>query len=196
RRDLHMHTTWSDGAESVEEMVEKARTYGYEYIAITDHSKFLQVANGLNETRLRKQREEINRLNEKYDDIHIFAGVEMDILPNGDLDFSNDFLKEMDIVIAAIHSSFNQSEEEIMKRLFKALENPYVDIIAHPTGRIIGQRGGYAVNVESLIKKAVETNTALELNANPYRFDLSHEWVNIAQAEGAKISINTDAHRP
>src|SRR5699024_4581776 len=105
RGDVHVHTTWSDGAHSIEEMVEEARTYGYEYIAITDHSKYLRVANGLNETRLRKQREEIERLNEKYDDIHIFSGVEMDILPDGSLDFSDDFLQEMDLVIAAIHSS-------------------------------------------------------------------------------------------
>src|SRR5690625_2924534 len=120
RGDLHMHTTWSDGAQSIEEMVIHAREIGYEYIAITDHSKFLQVANGLNETRLRRQREEIQKLNETFSDIHIFAGVEMDILPDGRLDFSNEFLKEMDFVIAAIHSSFNQSEDKIMDRLIKA----------------------------------------------------------------------------
>src|SRR5699024_1601795 len=115
--DLHMHTTWSDGAHSVEEMVEAARELNYDYIAITDHSKYLRVANGLSEARLRKQREEIERLKEKYTDIHIFAGVEMDILPDGTLDFSDDFLQELDLVIAAIHSSFSQSEEEIMDRL-------------------------------------------------------------------------------
>lgn len=195
RGDLHMHTTWSDGAESVEEMVNYARKLGYSYIAITDHSKFLRVANGLNETRLRKQREEIAALNEKYDDIHIFAGVEMDILPNGNLDFSDDFLQEMDLVIAAIHSSFDQTEEQIMKRLYTALENPYVDIIAHPTGRLIGRRKGYRVNVEKLIEKARETNTVLELNANPMRFDLATEWLMKAQDAGVTIAINTDAHR-
>lgn len=195
RGDLHMHTTWSDGAESVEEMVEKARTYGYEYIAITDHSKFLRVANGLNETRLRKQREEIALLNEKYDDIHIFAGVEMDILPNGTLDFSDEFLQEMDVVIAAIHSSFDQTEEEIMQRLYTALENPYVDIVAHPTGRIIGRRDGYRVVMEQLIEKAKTTNTVLELNANPMRFDLSTEYLRQAQDAGVSIAINTDAHK-
>lgn len=195
RGDLHMHTTWSDGAESVEEMVEKARTYGYEYIAITDHSKFLRVANGLNETRLRKQREEIALLNEKYDDIHIFAGVEMDILPNGTLDFSDEFLQEMDVVIAAIHSSFDQTEVEIMYRLCTALENPYVDIVAHPTGRIIGRRDGYRVVMDQLIEKAKETNTVLELNANPMRFDLSTEHLRQAQDAGVHIAINTDAHK-
>ena len=193
--DLHMHSTWSDGAESIEEMVQYARALQYEYIAITDHSKFLRVANGLNETRLRKQREEIALLNEKYPDIHILAGVEMDILPNGALDFSDDFLQEMDIVIAAIHSSFNQTEEEIMHRLETALHNPYVDIIAHPTGRLIGRRDGYNVNVEQLITLAEKTNTALELNANPQRFDLSAYWLKQAQEAGVKVAINTDAHR-
>src|SRR5690625_213041 len=195
RGDLHMHTTWSDGAQSVEEMILKAREIGYKYIAITDHSKFLRVANGLNETRLRKQREEIKRLNEKYSDIHVFSGVEMDILPNGKLDFSNDFLKEMDIVIAAIHSSFSQTEDEIMKRLYYAVENPFVDIIAHPTRRIIGRRNGYRVQMEKLIEKAKETNTALELNANPHRFDLAPKWLKMAEENGVTIAINTDAHQ-
>lgn len=194
RGDLHMHTTWSDGAQSIEEMVNHAREIGYEYIAITDHSKFLQVANGLNETRLRRQREEIQKLNETFSDIHIFSGVEMDILPDSSLDFSNEFLKEMDFVIAAIHSSFNQSEDKIMGRLYAALENPYVSLIAHPTGRLLGRREGYQVNVEKLIERAKETNTALEINANPNRLDLSSVWAKNAQEMGATLSINTDAH--
>lgn len=194
RGDLHMHTTWSDGGQSVEEMVQRAKEKGYQYIAITDHSKFLRVANGLNETRLRRQREEIDRINEKYDDIHVFAGVEMDILPDGALDFSNDFLKEMDFVIAAIHSSFNQPEEKIMHRLQTALENPYVSLIAHPTGRLIGKREGYQLNMEKLITQAKETKTALEINANPNRLDLSAEWAKVAGEQGVTIAINTDAH--
>ncbi|MGM8213315.1 DNA polymerase/3'-5' exonuclease PolX [Virgibacillus sp. W0430] len=194
RGDLHMHTTWSDGAQSVQEMVNYARSIGYEYIAITDHSKALKVANGLNETRLRKQREEISRLNEKYSDIHIFAGVEMDILADGSLDFTSDFLKEMDFVIGAIHSSFNQTEKQIMHRLFTALENPYVHLIAHPTGRLIGRRNNYAVNMELLIEKAIETETVLEINANPNRLDLSAHWAKVAQEMGALLAINTDAH--
>lgn len=194
RGDLHMHTTWSDGAQSLEEMVNQARGKGYEFIAITDHSKFLRVANGLNENRLQKQREEIASLNEKYTDIHIFAGVEMDILPDGTLDFSDEFLMEMDFVIGAIHSSFNQSEEKMMTRLYHALENPYISLIAHPTGRLIGRRDGYKVNVEKLIEKAKATNTALELNANPNRLDLSAKWLKLAQEAGVKIAINTDAH--
>jgi DNA polymerase (family X) len=192
--DLHMHTTWSDGAQSLEEMVVQARNKSYDFIAITDHSKFLRVANGLNETRLRKQCEEIANLNEKYPDIHIFTGVEMDILPDGKLDFSDAFLKELDFVIASIHSSFNQTEEQIMYRLEAALENPYVSLIAHPTGRLIGRRPGYQVNVDKLIEKAKATNTALEINANPNRLDLSYEWAKKAQAAGVTLAINTDAH--
>ena len=192
--DLHMHTTWSDGAQSLEEMVLKCRDKGYQYMAITDHSKFLRVAGGLDETRLRKQREEIALLNEKYKDIHIFSGVEMDILPDGRLDFADDFLQELDFVIASIHSGFQQSEDQIMKRLFNAMENPYVTIIAHPTGRLIGRRNGYAVNLEKVIQKAKETNTVLEINANPNRLDLAADWAMLAQSEGVFLAINTDAH--
>lgn len=194
RGDLHMHTTWSDGAQSLEQMVKKALERGYEYMAITDHSKFLRVANGLDEDRLRKQREDIARLNEKYPEIHIFAGVEMDILPDGTLDFSDSFLKELDFVIASIHSSFNQKEEKIMERLYEALENPYVDMIAHPTGRLLGRREGYRVDMEKLIEKAAETGTALEINANPHRLDLSADHAKLAQEAGVKLVINTDAH--
>lgn len=192
--DLHMHTTASDGAQSLEEMVEEARRRNYRYIAITDHSKYLRVANGLDEDRLRKQREQIEKLNETYRDIQIFAGVEMDIRPDGTLDFSDDFLKEMDFVIAAIHSNFNQSKEKIMGRLQTALENPYVSLIAHPTGRLIGRREGYQVDMEQLITKAKETNTALEINANPNRLDIAAEWARKAQEAGVYLAINTDAH--
>jgi DNA polymerase (family 10) len=194
RGDLHMHTTWSDGAQSLEQMVLASLDKGYEYIAITDHSKFLRVANGLNEDRLRKQREEINRLNEKYTDIEIFAGVEMDILPDASLDFSDSFLEEMDFVIASIHSSFNQSEEKIMQRMNAAFENPYVDLIAHPTGRLLGRREGYQIDMDKFLEKAKETNTAVEINANPNRLDLSAAYAKKAQEIGVKLAINTDAH--
>ena len=192
--DLHMHTTWSDGAQSIEEMAQFASDKGYAYIAITDHSKFLRVANGLNEKRLREQREEIERVRQLFPALTILAGVEMDILPDGTLDFEDDFLQELDYVIGAIHSSFNQTEEEIMTRLFNAMENPYVKHIAHPTGRIIGKRDGYKVNMEQLIQKAKETHTILELNANPKRFDLNSDWIKLCQEQGVKITINTDAH--
>ncbi|MGM8215549.1 DNA polymerase/3'-5' exonuclease PolX [Bacillaceae bacterium W0354] len=194
RGDLHMHSTWSDGAQSIEEMVQRSIEKGYEFIAITDHSKFLQVANGLNEARILKQKEVIKELNEKYPEITILSGTEMDILPNGELDFSNEFLKEMDFVIASIHSSFNQTEDEIMNRLKRAFDSPYVDMIAHPTGRLIGRRPGYNFNFEQFIQLAVETDTIIELNANPNRLDLEWDWLRVAQEKGAKIAINTDAH--
>ncbi len=193
--DLHMHTTWSDGAHSIEEMVEACRKKGYQYMAITDHSQYLKVANGLTAERLREQREEIRRLNKKYEDFTILSGVEMDILPDGTLDYEDDLLKEMDFVIASIHSAFTQPREKIMERLKSALFNANVDLIAHPTGRKIGKREGYDVDIDLLIQLAKETNTALELNANPNRLDLSSENIRKAQANGVKIMINTDAHK-
>ncbi|WP_433743527.1 DNA polymerase/3'-5' exonuclease PolX [Falsibacillus pallidus] len=192
--DLHMHSTWSDGAFSIEEMVVACREKGYEYMAITDHSQYLKVANGLTEERVRKQMKEIRSLNEKYDDITILSGIEMDILPDATLDYSDDLLQELDIVIASIHSSFSQSKGKIMERLKTALINNHVDIIAHPTGRLIGRREGYPVDMDMLIDLAKETNTALELNANPNRLDLSSENIAKAQKSGVKIVINTDAH--
>nr|WP_289036857.1 DNA polymerase/3'-5' exonuclease PolX [uncultured Allobacillus sp.] len=192
--DLHMHTTWSDGAQSIEEMVKKNIEKGYQFIAITDHSKFLRVADGLDEERLRRQREKIAEVQAKYPEIKIFCGVEMDILPDGTLDFSDEFLKEMDFVIASIHSSFNQTEEQIMKRMRTAMESPYVDMIAHPTGRLIRRREGYALDINTFIDWAVETNTIIELNANPNRLDLHWTELRKAQEKGARIAINTDAH--
>ncbi|MDM5330777.1 DNA polymerase/3'-5' exonuclease PolX [Neobacillus sp. CF12] len=193
--DLHMHSTWSDGAHSIEEMVESCRAKGYKYMAITDHSQYLKVANGLTRERLLQQKEEIRKLNDKYDDILILSGVEMDILPDGTLDYEDDLLAEMDFVIASIHSAFSQPREKIMERLRTALTNAHVDLIAHPTGRKIGKREGYDVDIDMLIELAKETNTALELNANPNRLDLKAEYLRQAQEAGVKIFINTDAHK-
>lgn len=194
RADLHMHTTWSDGGYSIREMIEAARGKGYSHIVITDHSQFLRVANGLTPDRLRQQIAEIRDLNDQYDDIEIFCGTEMDILPDATLDFDNELLQELDFVIAAIHSSFNQPQAQIMERLHAAMENPYVNMIAHPTGRIIGQREGYSVDVSQLIKWAKKYGKILELNANPRRLDLNKEYLIEAQNAGIPIAINTDAH--
>ena len=192
--DLHMHSTWSDGAFSLEEMVEANRARGYQYMAITDHSHYLKVANGLSPERLKQQIQEIRRLNEKYEDITILAGVEMDILPDGSLDYEDSLLSELDFVIASIHSAFSQPKEQIMERLERAMRNKYVHIIAHPTGRKIGARKGYEVDMERLIALAKETNTMLELNSNPKRLDLNAESIRMAQNQGVMIMINTDAH--
>lgn len=192
--DLHMHTTWSDGAYSIREMVEACRTKGYKYMVITDHSQYLKVANGLTPERLREQISEIRKLNLEFDDIEIFCGTEMDILPDASLDFEDDLLSELDFVIASIHSSFSQSQEQIMERLHTAMTNPYVNMIAHPTGRLIGGREGYNPDIPQLIEWAKKYGKILELNASPHRLDLSTENLKLAQDAGVKIAINTDAH--
>lgn len=194
RSDFHMHTTWSDGGYSIREMVEACRAKGYTHMVITDHTQYLKVANGLTPDRVREQIAEIRSLNDEYKDIEIFCGTEMDILPDATLDFDDELLSELDFVIASIHSNFNQTQEQIMDRLHTAMKNPHVDMIAHPTGRIIGQRDGYDPDVPQLIQWAKEYGKLLELNANPYRLDLATEHLIMAQEAGVKIAINTDAH--
>lgn len=191
--DLHMHTTWSDGAQSIEEMVDQCAEKGYSFMAVTDHSQYLKVANGLTVERLQRQHQEIREM-QKNKKIKVFTGIEMDILPDGKLDYEDDVLKEVDFVIASIHSSFQQSKEEIMGRLENACRNPHVNMIAHPTGRLIGRRNGYEFDLDYLLKLAAETNTVLELNANPNRLDLSAEMLKKTIAAGVKVAINTDAH--
>lgn len=189
--DLHMHTVYSDGANSIREMVEAAREKNYSYIVITDHSKSLRVANGLSDERLLEQLEEIRAIDQEYDDIDVYSGTEMDILADGTLDYSDEILSQLDYVIAAIHSSFQQSEEDIMHRLKAAMDNPYVRHIAHPTGRLIGVRDGYPVNMEELFDYAEKTNTILEINANPQRLDLSSDAI---ANQNVMFTVNTDAH--
>lgn len=190
--DLHMHTTYSDGAFSIEDMVKANIAKGYEFMVITDHSQSLKVANGLSVERLLRQNEEIKKLNEKYKEIDIYSGIEMDILPDGSLDYEDEILAQLDYVIAAIHQSFNQPQEEIMRRLENACNNPYVRHIAHPTGRIIGRRPGYEPDIGQLCELAEKTNTILEINANPKRLDLNAET--LKKHPNVKLTINTDAH--
>lgn len=192
--DLHMHTTWSDGAHSVTEMGEELIAKGYSYAVITDHSQYLKVANGLTPERLAKQKEEILAFGSAHPEFRLFRGTEMDILPDGSLDFEDEVMKDLDFVIASIHSSFTQSQDKIMKRLHNAVKNQYVHMIAHPTGRIVGQRGGYEPDVAQLIEWAAEYDKILELNANPYRLDLCIEHLQMAMEKNVKIAINTDAH--
>ncbi|MGN7476869.1 DNA polymerase/3'-5' exonuclease PolX [Solibacillus silvestris] len=192
--DLHMHTTWSDGAHSVSEMGQALIDKGYKYAVITDHSQYLKVANGLTPERLEQQKFDIYSFNEANPDFRLYRGTEMDILPDGTLDFDDDVLKDLDFVIASIHSSFTQSQDKIMARLKTAMENQFVHMIAHPTGRIVGERGGYNPDVPLLIDWAAEHGKILELNANPYRLDLSTEYLQLAIEKNVPIAINTDAH--
>lgn len=192
--DLHMHTTWSDGAHAVHEMGGALIAKGYSHAVITDHSQYLKVANGLTPERLFNQRKEIEAFNVKHPEFTLFAGTEMDILPDGTLDFADDVLQSLDFVIASIHSSFTQPREQIMARLHNAISHPYVHMIAHPTGRVIEQREGYDVDIPQLIAWAKEYGKILELNANPYRLDLCVAHLQLAYEAGVPVAINTDAH--
>lgn len=196
RGDLHVHSTWSDGTASIEEMATAARDLGYQYIAITDHSAGIGVAHGLSAERLLEQVEVIHRLNEQLDGITLLTGTELEIKRNGDLDFPDEILAQLDWVIASIHSGFNQSEAQITSRVVRAMENPHVDCIAHPTGRLIGKREPYAVDLEAVFRAAVETGTALEINSFPERLDLVDAHARRAIELGVSLAVNTDAHAP
>jgi len=192
--DLHMHSRFSDGAYTIENMVQAARARNYSYIAITDHSQSLRVAHGMKVAELEKQIAKINEIQSGYNDINIIKGIEVDILADGRLDYNDELLSSLELVIASIHTAFNQSEEKITDRIIQAMQNPHVDIIAHPQGRILGRRKAYRVNMEKVIDMAVKTNTCLEINASPYRLDLDDNMAKKAGEKGVKIAVNTDAH--
>jgi len=189
--DLHVHSDYSDGAASLEEIAEEAKRLGYEYVAICDHSKSVRYAGGLSEERILEQLEHIARLNEKIGNFTILAGTEVDILQNGTLDYPDRLLEKLDIVVAAIHMGFKQNCTE---RMQKAMDNPHVDVIAHPTGRLISSREGYQIEIHKIIEKAAATGTALEINAYYDRLDLSDVNVRTAKEYGVHLSIGTDAH--
>lgn len=195
KADAHMHTVWSDGKLTVDEIVMAMKDRGYEWMAITDHGKYLTFVNGLTEERLEAQGEEIREA-AKTHDMNVLRGVEMDIRPDGTLDYEPEFLETLDYVVASIHSKMDQSVDEIMARLENACRSPYVNVIAHPTGRLIGRRDGYPIDEDKLIALAKETGTALELNANPNRLDLTAFTLKKAKAAGVKVMINTDTHHP
>ena len=194
RGDLHMHTTWSDGKYSVEEMAEAARGLGYSYIAITDHSKRMTITKGLDDRRVLEQGEEIDLAREKIQDIKILKGIEVDILEDGSLDLSDEALSTLDIVLAAVHSRFRLSREKQTRRILTALDNPHVNVIAHPTGRLIGEREAYRVDMERIMEKALEKGCFLELNSQPARLDLNDVNLKLASDMGVKIVISTDSH--
>ena len=194
RSDLHMHTNWSDGLNTIQEMVNQAKSLGYSHISITDHSKSSVVANGLDPTRLRKQIEEVRIVNNRTDGITVLAGSEVDILKNGDLDYDDELLAELDIVIASIHSNFELSESQMTQRIIRAIENPFTMMIGHPTGRLLGSRPGYAFDLPAILDVAADCEVALEINASINRLDLEPDSVILAKQKGVQLSVNTDAH--
>lgn len=194
RSDLHMHTNWSDGLNTIQEMVNQAKSLGYSHISITDHSKSSVVANGLDPNRLRKQIEEVRIVNNRTDGITVLAGSEVDILKNGDLDYDDELLAELDIVIASIHSNFELSESQMTQRIIRAIENPFTMMIGHPTGRLLGSRPGYAFDLPAILDVAADCEVALEINASINRLDLEPDSVILAKQKGVQLSVNTDAH--
>ncbi|MBA7552801.1 DNA polymerase/3'-5' exonuclease PolX [subsurface metagenome] len=194
RGDLHLHTKWSDGAHTIRQMAEAAKRRGYKYIAITDHSQSVKIAGGLTEKRLREQIEEVRRINQELDDFTVLTGVEVDIKSDGSLDFSDEILSKLDVVIAAIHSGFKQESKIITERLIGAMQNRFVSIIAHPTGRLIGYRESYQVDIDKIMDMAAKTGTILEINAYPERLDLNDVYCRMAKEKGIQLAIETDAH--
>lgn len=192
--DLHNHTTWSDGSASIEEMAQRAKSMGWKYLAVTDHSKRLTVANGLTEDRLEKQIEEIDRVNDSNPGIRIFKGSEVDILEDGALDLPDSILKKLDVVIISVHSKFNLTREKQTTRICKALDHPYVSFLAHPTGRLLLEREPYDVDMDRVLEHIRDRGCFVELNAHPIRLDLNEIYVRKAKALGIPVVINNDAH--
>ncbi len=196
RGDIHMHTTETDGRASLEEMAEAARQLGYEYVAITDHSKAIAMANGLDEKRAVAFAHHVRELNQRDLGIRIFSGLECDIMKDGALDLASDALAELDLVIGSVHSHMNQEEAEMTDRLLRALECPQLRILGHPTGRLLMQREPFPFDFDRIVAEAVRRNVWLEINASPERLDLNGPLVRTAKSRGAKFTISTDAHHP
>jgi DNA polymerase (family X) len=194
RGDVHMHTVETDGRNTIEEMAEAAHARGYEYIAITDHSKNLAFANGLTDERALQHIERIHAAAKKFKGMRILAGIEVDILVDGALDLSDPVLEKMDIVIASVHSHFNQDRDTMTERLLKAIANPNVSVIGHPTGRQLLRRDAYPFDLDAILKAALKHKVAMELNSFPDRLDLSDVHLRAAKHHGVKIVINTDSH--
>ncbi len=192
--DLHVHTKWSDGSHDLDAIVEGARKRGYRYIAITDHSKGLGIAHGLDEARLAEEIKLIDETNRRHAGFTLLKGTEVDIRSDGRLDLSDDALASLDIVVASIHSGFKQPREQITKRLLSAIRNPCVSVIAHPTGRLIGERDAYDVDLEAVLKEAARCGVAMEINAYPLRLDLNDAQVKLAKEYGISFVISTDMH--
>ena len=195
RGDLHAHSTWSDGASTIRQMADKAASLGYEYIAMTDHSPSSRIANGLSVKRLWQKKEEVEKINSEGGAVRILMGSEVDILPDGSLDYPDEVLRELDFVVASVHSSFLMEEGEMTRRICGALENPNVDALGHPTGRLIAQREPYKVDIDAVIETARNHDKALEINSSYKRLDLKDTHARKAVEAGVKIMVSTDAHR-
>lgn len=193
--DLQIHSTWSDGLSHIEELAEKAREIGYSYIAVTDHAERLHIAGGMTVDEIKKRQKEIDALNSRMGGFRVLSGVELNIDNDGNGDYDDSVLELFEVVVGSIHSGFTQREETITKRMLKAMENPNIHIIAHPTGRIIGKRAPYALNMDKMFAAAEDTGTVLEINAFPDRLDLKDDYIREAKRRGLKMSINTDAHQ-
>jgi DNA polymerase (family 10) len=192
--DVHMHTVETDGRNSIEEMAEAVNQHGYKYMAITDHSKNLAFANGLDDRRAVEHIKKIRAVSDRMDGIKILAGVEVDILEDGSLDLSDSVLEQMDLVIASVHSHFNQSSTEMTDRLLKAVSNPNTSLLGHPTGRMLLRRDAYPFDLDAVLRTAAQKKVAMELNAYPDRLDLCDRHLRLAKQHGVKIVINTDSH--
>lgn len=196
KADFQMHTDWSDGSATLQEMAEACRRMGYRYAVISDHSQGLGVARGLSPERLEGQRREIERLNGRIAPFRLLAGSEVDIRSDGSLDYPDHVLSRLDLVIAAVHSGFEQSSERMTERIIRAIRNPHVDVLAHPTGRLLGRREGYDVDLERVLQEAARLGVAVEINASPERLDLNDVWSRRARELGVKLAIDSDAHAP
>jgi len=194
RGDLQMHTTWSDGSATLEEMAKAAKERGYEYIAVTDHSVSVRVANGLSEERFRRQWKEIEKLNERLAPFRILRGVELEIKSDGSLDFDRRFLDEFDLVGASLHQSFKQDAKRLTDRVVKALSHPLVDFLCHPTNRLIGRREGNPIDLAKVVQAAKKNGKMLEIDGEPRRLDLDDVWARRAMEEGVPIVVDSDAH--
>lgn len=191
---VHAHSTYSDGLNSLEEMAIACKERGYEYLAITDHSRYAFYANGMPEERVYKQWEEIDELNKKMAPFRIIKGIEADILPDGHLDYVPEFIEKFELVIASVHSVLGMDEKKATNRLIKAIENPATDILGHPTGRLLLSREGYPLDMEKILDACANNGVSVEINANPHRLDLDWRWVWTAMEKGVKLNINPDAH--
>lgn len=193
--DLHCHSDWDGGSNSIKEMAEAAQKLGYKYLGIADHTKFLRIEHGLNERQLAQQRKEIEKLNKKLGSkFRVLQGCEANILNDGSIDIKDEALKKLDYAIAGVHSSMKMEKKKMTERIIRAMKNPHVDIISHPTGRLIQRRDEYQIDFDKILRVAKETNTILEINSHPVRLDLRDIYIRRAKESGVRMVINTDAH--